>query len=107
MSSLKLIESWLLLGYFDVIFLPWAQSQAIFRHEKPLHGTFWGYAGIFDRIGGRQAKERDDPGTVGHSQNIHLPLLNKHPSSLLPDRILEIGNVSLYWQFKFNMLILT
>ena len=25
MSSLKLTESWLLLGYFDFIFLPWAQ----------------------------------------------------------------------------------
>ncbi len=38
MSSHKLIESWVLLGYFAVIFLPWAQlraqSQAIFRDEK-------------------------------------------------------------------------
>ena len=27
MASLKLIESWLLLGFFDVIFLPWAQCR--------------------------------------------------------------------------------
>ena len=34
MSSLKLTESWLLLGFCDVIFLPWAQLRA--QTELPI-----------------------------------------------------------------------
>ena len=41
MSSLKLTESWLLLGFCDVIFLPWAQ----FRHS--LRAIF--YVGVSNR----------------------------------------------------------
>jgi len=36
MSSFKLKESWLLLGYIAVIFIPWAQLRAQFLE----HGKF-------------------------------------------------------------------